>query len=413
MTAPGVPRPTRPRRRTESRRSLRPVRPLRPLRRFGRFSGLRLVRTLRGGRGGGTSGRYSPRVVVLTARVGAGHDRPAHELAARLRARGAIVEVHDYLDALPRFGQVVIGDGYGFTVNRLPRFFDWLFDALEHRRDIRGIVLGFLWLSERAVKRWTREADVVVSTFPLSCQTLGRMRRAGKIRVPVVSYLTDPAPHRMWVHRGVDVHLSVTAACATVADEVYGVAVRPAGPLVDPRFSRAGSEDERVTVRRELGVEGRIAVLISAGSLGLGDVPTLVDAALTHPDVHVVVLCGRNAGLRETLDARDRVSALGWRDDVPALMAAADVLLHNAGGLSVTEALVANLPAVTYLPIPGHGRANATVLADADLAPWPRTPSELAAAIEQVSGRDPLSPWPTGPDGDAAAVVMAQARALV
>lgn len=384
MTALGVPRSIRPRR----RHGPRAVAP----------DPATSART--------ASGR-SPRVVVLTARVGAGHDRPAYELAARLRARGAVAEVHDYLDALPRFGQVIIGDGYGVVVNRLPRFFDWLFHALEHRGAVRGIILTFLMLSERTVRRWTRDADIVVSTFPLSCQTLGRMRAAGQITVPVVSYLTDPAPHRMWLHPGVDVHLSVTSACADAADEVYGVAVRAAGPLVDPRFSRAHTDADRTDTRRSLGLtDDETAVLISAGSLGLGDVPALVDATLTNPTAHVLVLCGRNATLREELDTRDRVTALGWRDDVPALMAASDVLLHNAGGLSVTEALVANLPAVTYHPIPGHGRANATVLADAGLAPWPTTPDGLATVLDGVARTSPLSPWPAAPDGDVAAIVL-------
>jgi processive 1,2-diacylglycerol beta-glucosyltransferase len=384
MTALGVPRSIRPRRR----------------------HGPRAVARDPGPQARAASGR-SPRVVVLTARVGAGHDRPAYELAARLRARGAVAEVHDYLDALPRFGQVIIGDGYGVVVNRMPRFFDWLFHALEHRGLVRAIILTFLMCSERTVRRWTREADVVVSTFPLSCQTLGRMRAAGQIAVPVVSYLTDPAPHRMWLHPGVDVHLSVTSACADAADEVYGVAVRPAGPLVDPRFSRAHTDADRADTRRSLGLtDDETAVLISAGSLGLGDVPALVDATLTNPAAHVLVLCGRNATLREELDARDRVTALGWRDDVPVLMAAADVLLHNAGGLSVTEALVANLPAVTYHPIPGHGRANATVLAEAGLAPWPTSPEGLAAVLDGIDRTSPLSPWPAAPDGDVAAIVL-------
>ena len=382
MTALGVPRSIRPRR----RHGARPAAPADPAR---------------------ATAPRSPRVVVLTARVGAGHDRPAYELASRLRARGAVAEVHDYLDALPRFGQVIIGDGYGVVVNRMPRFFDWLFHALEHRGLVRWIILTFLMLSERTVRRWIRDADVVVSTFPLSCQTLGRMRAAGQIAVPVLSYLTDPAPHRMWLHPGVDVHLSVTSACADAADEVYGVAVRPAGPLVDPRFSRAHTDADRADTRQDLGLsDDETAVLISAGSLGLGDVPALVDAALTNPAAHVLVLCGRNADLRERLDARDRVTALGWRDDVPALMAAADVLLHNAGGLSVTEALVANLPAVTYHPIPGHGRANATVLAEAGLAPWPTSPDGLATVLDGVARTSPLSPWPATPEADVAAIVL-------
>ena len=382
MTALGVPRSINPRRRRGPRGAAPDVRSR-------------------------EAGGRSPRVVVLTARVGAGHDRAAYELAARLRARGAVAEVHDYLDALPRFGQVIIGDGYGVVVNSMPRFFDWLFRALERRGLVRAIILTFLMCSERTVRRWTREADVVVSTFPLSCQTLGRMRAAGHVAVPVVSYLTDPAPHRMWLHPGIDVHLSVTTACAVAAAEVYGVAVRPAGPLVDPRFSRAHTDADRADTRRQLGLsDDETAVLISAGSLGLGDVPALVDAALRNPAVHVLVLCGRNADLRARLDARDRVTALGWRDDVPLLMAAADVLLHNAGGLSVTEALVANLPAVTYHPIPGHGRANATVLAQAGLAPWPTSPDGLATVLDGIAATSPLSPWPATPAADVAAIVL-------
>jgi UDP-N-acetylglucosamine:LPS N-acetylglucosamine transferase len=68
------------------------------------------------------------------------------------------------------------------------------------------------------------------------------------------------------------------------------------------------------------------------------------------------------------------------------------VLVHNAGGLSCTEALVAGLPVVTYLPIPGHGRANAAVLARAALAPWPRDADELVAALDAVLARPRAMP---------------------
>jgi UDP-N-acetylglucosamine:LPS N-acetylglucosamine transferase len=100
---------------------------------------------------------------------------------------------------------------------------------------------------------------------------------------------------------------------------------------------------------------------------------------------------------------------LGWRDDVPELMAAADVLVHNAGGLSVTEALVVGLPTLTYLPIPGHGRANAAVLERAGVAAWPRDPQQLHEAIERLHSA-PTATVPAWPaDVDAAATV---ARAL-
>ncbi|MBA2323262.1 MAG: glycosyltransferase, partial [Pseudonocardiales bacterium] len=85
------------------------------------------------------------------------------------------------------------------------------------------------------------------------------------------------------------------------------------------------------------------------------------------------------------------VLALGWRDDVPDLMAVADVLVHNAGGLTLTEALTAGLPAITFRPIPGHGTANAATLAEAGLAPWPKDHAELAATVREHATlrRDP------------------------
>jgi len=145
--------------------------------------------------------------------------------------------------------------------------------------------------------------------------------------------------------------------------------------------------------------------LISAGSLGLGSIHDTVRAVLQHPSVQVVVLCGRNEPLRRGLTGHERVIALGWRDDVPQLMAAADVLIHNAGGLSFTEALVTGLPAITYLAIPGHGKANARVLAAADLAAWPQNPAELAVAIDnavlQPRPRPMVAAQRSGPDATA------------
>ncbi|NMH97571.1 glycosyltransferase [Pseudonocardia sp. K10HN5] len=365
-------------------------------------------RLIRWRRRGSDAPDGSRRVLILTAGVGAGHDGAAYELARRLRRCGVEVDVRDYLDALPAVGRRIVRDCYMPAVQHTPRFFDWLFVSLEHRRWVQLTVLRFCRLSEGVVRRWASGADVVVSTYPLASQTLGRLRAAGLLTVPAVTFLTDPAAHRMWCHPDVDMHLTVTSATVTDGSR-YGVALRAAGALAEPRFSRSVLPADRARIRAELGVEGdEPVVLISAGSLGLGLVPDAVDAILRHPRVRVVVLCGRNESLRRRLATQDRVSALGWRDDVPDLMAAADALVHNAGGLSFTEALVAGLPSISYLAIPGHGRANASVLAAAALAPWPSTPDELAAAIDEVVARPRAAPTPMVRPGqpDAAAMIL-------
>lgn len=354
-----------------------------------------------------------PRVLVVSATVGQGHEGAARELARRLEQRGIPTTVRDYLDALPALGRFVVRDGYRPAVQHTPRLFDWVFHGLEDGRWLRVVGELLCWSGRPVVRRWAREtdADVIVSTYPLAGQTLGGLRRTGQLAVPVVSYLTDPAAHRLWCHPHVDHHLTVTPA--TAADGArYGVQLRAAGALCAPRFSRAVSGADRLALRAELGLPATgPVVLISAGSLGIGLIPEAVEAVRAHPTAWTVVLCGRNDTVRTRLAGRDRVVALGWRDDIPELMAVADVLVHNAGGLSFTEALVAGLPAITYMPIPGHGRANAALLAAAELAPWPKDPAELRAAIDLVLTRPRLQPGPGPADAADPSALVAQIAA--
>jgi processive 1,2-diacylglycerol beta-glucosyltransferase len=329
------------------------------------------------------------RVLILSGSVGAGHDGAAHELASRLRSTGVVAVVRDFLDALAPWCARLLRDGYTRSVGHAPAAFEFLFRHLEHQ--------GLLWRAEeaicaagdRAVQSWLAETgpDVVVSTYPLASQCLGEMRADGRLRVPLFTYLTDPAVHRSWVHPAADGHLTVTEATARQGAADYGVPMAAAGPLVPARFAAPAVPARLAQLRAALGLPlGLPVALVVAGSLGVGDLlPTV--RAVAAAGLVPVALCGRNEALRRRVTAEPGALGLGWRDDMAQLMQMSDVLVHNAGGLSFTEALVTGLPAVTYRPIPGHGRANAAVLDRSGLAPWAHSPAQLADAVHQQLAR--------------------------
>jgi len=62
-------------------------------------------------------------------------------------------------------------------------------------------------------------------------------------------------------------------------------------------------------------------------------------------------------------------------------MHAVDVVVQNAGGMTVQEAAASGLPVISYRCIPGHGLTNAAALHQADVARWARTGSELATLL--------------------------------
>jgi processive 1,2-diacylglycerol beta-glucosyltransferase len=337
---------------------------------------------------GGRATSTATRVLVISGSVGAGHDGAADELISRLAKLGVAADRRDYLDALPHVCRYFLRDGYRLSVGYWPAFFDWLFASLERTGWVRRVALWLCKVARRDVLRWVGDHDVVVSTYMLASQTLGQLKEVGLVNATLVTFLTDPAVHRTWVHPAVDHHLTVTEATAQMGQEVYHTPMQAVGGLVSPRFAEPVDPARRQQLRTELGLSrDGLVVLLATGSLGMGDVPNVVRSLSSSGIGEVVVLCGRNDRLRKQLATQPGVVALGWRDDVPDLMTAADVLVHNAGGLSLTEALTAGLPAVTYRPIPGHGIANSQVLADAGLAPWPQDEAELAEAIRKQAVR--------------------------
>jgi glycosyltransferase involved in cell wall biosynthesis len=322
-------------------------------------------------------------VVVISASIGAGHDGAAAEITRRLRLAGLAVRRHDYLDLLPAGWGRAIRRTYARQLAYAPESWGWLLDAAARPTGTRSAA----WLGARAAHRRLRAAigpapAAVVSTYPLASQALGRLRLACLLPAPAIAVLTDPSVHPLCVAPGIDLHLAPNDEAAAVVREVFGFPAATNSPIVDPSFHPHHGPDEVRAARRRHGLplDSRLALVV-AGSWGVGDVETTVRDLAATPDAIPVVVCGQNAALRRRLAATGRVIALGWVDDMPSLLRAADVVVQNAGGLTSLEAMASGVPVLSYRCLPGHGSANAAVLERLGLAVWPRTPSELTATL--------------------------------
>ena len=158
---------------------------------------------------------------------------------------------------------------------------------------------------------------------------------------------------------------------------------RPAvacGPLVADRFTRPSPA--RTTLwRRRLNTGGRPTVLLSTGAWGAATRIGRAARLLDNADYLPVVLCGRDERLRREQSAFPVATVLGWVDDMPGLMGAADVLVDNAAGQTALQALAAGLPVVGYQPIPGHGAEGVRRMADLGLSSYARGPGQLLGSL--------------------------------
>lgn len=337
-------------------------------------------------------GHAAPRVAVLTASYGAGHDAAARELSRVLTEAGCEVVVHDLVALLPwRLGPL-LRSAYYAQLRSQPDSWSTTLRLLEPGRLLHRVATSLLGLAVDPVVEATRGCELVLTTHPFGAQALGQARRAGKLRAPAVTYLTDTSVHALWIHPDVDLNLAIHEVAAQEARE-WGGAAAVVRPLVSPAAVEAASR-QYADPLIALGIRGP-RVLVTGGSLGVGELDhaarDIVDLGLTP-----VVLCGTDARLRRRLEQTPGVVALGWRDDLPALLATSDCVVQNAGGFTSLEALVSGTPVVTYRPVPGHGVANSRNLELAGLIPWARTREELAILVGQAMTAPRVERLPVG-----------------
>jgi UDP-N-acetylglucosamine:LPS N-acetylglucosamine transferase len=334
----------------------------------------------------GQGANGSPAVLIISAAMGAGHDGVAYELQRRLHARGAQAEVYDYLEMLPARMGPFYRAFYAGQLKYAPSSYEWLYGKMD--RGVCAPVAQWLGqMGQRKVRKIALDYDVVISTYPLGCQATGALRKKGKLPIPAIGFLTDVDVHGLWLHKGIDRNLTVWHGSAVEATSRTGVPSFAVGPVLPDTFLEPASDVERKEGRELLGVtEDQTVVLVVAGSWGVGDIAGTARAIRDTGAGVPVVLCGRNDNLVKELDNEDGVIALGWTKEVRRLLAAADAVVHNAGGLSCLEGFAVGVPVIGYACLPGHGHRNSLAMKEAGVAADAETEEELIAAIRFLAG---------------------------
>lgn len=310
----------------------------------------------------------APRVLILTASYGSGHNWVARAVASAVAAAGAHPRVVDHFRELvhPAFDRLS-RSLYYWILRRAPALWGgayWLSDQLSVSSPL---LLGMSRLGALKLGRLMREEapDCVVSVHPTPAGALSELRARGFPAVPHATVFTDFVAHTQWIHPGVDWYCVPAEAIKNdlTARGVPGQRVVVTGVPVAPEFAQPM---DRAAARFSLGLSPRLPLLlIMAGSLGsLGRLMTAARVVRDLPfPVQGLAVTGQDSRLATRLRERFRgaeggVRVFAYSDSVRQLMAAADLLVTKAGGVTLAEALAAELPVVCFGSLPGQESRN-------------------------------------------------------
>jgi processive 1,2-diacylglycerol beta-glucosyltransferase len=334
------------------------------------------------------------RVLVLSASYGSGHYVAALSVAAALEREGATVVVRDHFRDFvhPRFAQVT-RTLYTWVLRHVPLAWAAAYELADRMAVDSALSFGVtrVGLARLARHLADESPDAVVTVHATPAVVMSTLVAEGRRVPPHTTVVTDFVAHAQWMAPRIDRYCVPASEVAHefVARGIPAERVVVTGVPVRPEF------DERVDqleARRTLGLRRDAPVVLAmAGSEGgLGRLGGVLDALgrLERP-AQAVVVAGRDTRLAQRLAraARGRdVRVLSWASGVRGLMAAADLLVTKAGGMTLAEAIATGLPVVTYGSLPGQERRNERFATRAGIALAARSPRELATTLDRALG---------------------------
>ena len=337
----------------------------------------------------------APRVLILTASYGAGHNAVAAALEATLRGAGARARVVDHFRELvhPRFDRWS-QRLYTAVLHRAPALWSLAYRLGDRMAASSPLAFDLTRLGRTKLARLldAEQPDCVACTHPTPAGALADLRARGRHVPPFAVVFSDFAAHRQWVHPAANAHYVPDAAIARGviargAPEhgvvVTGIPVRAefAEPL-DRAAARAslGLDPQRPVILAMAGAYGRVGRLAAVTRV-VRDLPVLLQA---------VVVTGTDAALAARLarmvGGDPRIRVVGYARNVRQLMAAADVLVTKAGGVSLAEALAGELPIVCFGSLPGHEARNERFVVECSAALAARSLGQLGRTLRSALG---------------------------
>jgi processive 1,2-diacylglycerol beta-glucosyltransferase len=334
-------------------------------------------------------------ILVLSAGFGEGHNTAARNVAAALASESAgrvdPVILDPFTAAAPNLSAFMKW-GYQFMTNRIPWFWQWLYDSTSHGNfgnHVWDRWVGLMhWLEETLA---ARRPETVVMTYPLYAAFIPRLNpavpRPRRVYVAVTDSITI---HPIWTQAPAD-RWFVTDYYSRDVVTSQGVPLEKCsvtGFATSPVFTaQSGAESER-------------RGLLWIATTGTRHVRSTLSGLLRDfpRDVPMTIVTGRHeARLRPVIERKLRqaaqrpVTVLGWCDQVPQLMMSHQCVLTKSGGATTHECFAAAIPAVINYTIPGQEEGNARLLELTGCGCRSEDPDQTGALLRELFTGDLLA----------------------
>lgn len=345
------------------------------------------------------------KILILSATTGGGHMSAAYALKNYITSVDGASEVNiiDTIQVIsPTLNKAVTG-GYVYLATKTPKMYGGIYKIADKDTSLnKAVTLASSQISKKLLPIIERfNPDTIITTHAFATEMVSILKSDGDIDIPIISIITDFAPHKTYLNDVVDAY--IVSSCEMVEDMVErGIQREKIYPFGIPVKQEFYEDIPRREILEEEGLDPDLrTVLIMAGSFGVTDVLKIYhNIVSSEADFQIILITGRNEKLYETFDRylsktifqnalieeynnehllktvrkprkpkpSKPTKLLYYTEEIPKYMHISDIIVTKPGGLTVSEAIAAGLPIAAYKPIPGQEEQNADFLVSKNMA---------------------------------------------
>lgn len=307
------------------------------------------------------------KALILTASFGGGHNKAANNIKEKLIDRCFFVEEVDLLKEISEKLDSLLVGGYLNIVSKTPDLYGLIYKGTNFTSQnifskplLNILSTKILPIIERV------KPDVIVGTHVFAIGMMEHIKDKNLYTCPFISIITDYVTHKMYFSDCVDYYI--------VASEFTKEKMIKDGIKKEKVFAYGIPIDDEFKKIKESKKEG-FNILTIFGSLGMNDFSEYIIPILEiSKDIKMTMVCGTNIELKEKLLKKyslfvneKRLNILGYTDKIATLMEKSTILITKPGGLTVTEAIIKNIPMIIPFFIPGHEEENKNFIVEEEI----------------------------------------------
>ena len=335
----------------------------------------------------------SQNILILSCGTGDGHNRAAQAIAEALEHREISYTFINPITLYDKRAGKWVDAAYNRMIQKRPGAFNLLYQAgsvYSSRGWSSPVYSSIAHCADRLSGYIEENAfSAVICTHLFAMEAMTAARKTKACRIPRFGLVTDYTCIPFTAETCMDGFFIPQSDLLEefVREGIQREKIYPTGIPVSTTFTE---HPEKAAACRALQIpEDKPFILVMGGGAGSGNMAQICRELLQYPGEWLAgVMTGRNHSLFQSLDRQfsneKAIRLIPYTEKVSLYMAAADVILTKPGGLSSTEAAVANIPLIHLLNYRACEKRNVEFFSSRGMSVWAKNAQDAASAVWKV-----------------------------